>query len=419
MLLIAFTTLRHRRISFAAAFVALLAGASIVMACGGMLESGLRATGGDAQRLRILAAVFGGWTTLIVVSGVSSMIALTVQQRHREIALLRAIGTTQRQARRMILLETLVLAVPATALAVVPGHFLGRALVTRLGSAEFRQGWLPMVAGALVALLAAVGAGYMAGRRAGKTPGSEQLGRARIAVAVGLIGVGISLGVVTVVAMRGPYTASTAGPASIWVALGLALLAPGIVRRIAVLLPADGLVAQQARTQFRQLASVVAPVVLATGIGLATLYMQATEDSVGRAADMGQTLAVANYAVVSMILGFAALTVVNTLVAATSRRRGEFGLLRLAGSTRSQVLRTLATEGVLVAVVGVALGGVASLATVLPFSLARVQSVVPAGSPWILVAVIGAAGAVTLGATLWSTWLATRTRPITAVARVI
>lgn len=416
MLLIALRTLRHRKISFVAAFVALMAGASIVMACGGMLESGLRATGADAERLRILAAVFGGWTTLIVVSGVSSMIALTVQQRHREMALLRAIGTTQRQVRRMILLETVALAVLATALAVVPGHFLGRLLVARLGSAEFRQSWLPMVVGAMIALLAAVGAGYVAGRRAGKAPGTQRLSRSRIVVAVALIGVGVSLGVVTVVAMHGPYTASTAGPASIWVAMGLALLAPGIVRRIAGLLPADGLVGQQARTQFRQMASVVAPVVLATGIGLATLYMQATEDSVGRAAEIGQTLAVGNYAVVTMILGFAALTVVNTLVAATTRRRGEFGLLRLAGSTRGQVLRTLASEGVVVTVVGVSLGGLASLATVLPFSLARVQSVVPAGSPWILAAVIGSAGAVTLAATLWSTWLATRTRPIEAVA---
>ncbi|MFD1048698.1 FtsX-like permease family protein, partial [Kibdelosporangium lantanae] len=70
-------------------------------------------------------------------------------------------------------------------------------------------------------------------------------------------------------------------------------------------------------------------------------YMQATEDSVSGGEDMGRTIAMGNYAVVTMILGFAALVLVNTLVAATSRRRAEFGLLRVAGSTRTQVLRSL------------------------------------------------------------------------------
>jgi putative ABC transport system permease protein len=118
-----------------------------------------------------------------------------------------------------------------------------------------------------------------------------------------------------------------------------------------------------------------------------------------------------------MILGFAVLTVINTLVAATSRRRGEFGLMRLAGATRGQVLRTLGMEGLVVVVVGVGLGSLASLATLLPFSLARIGSLMPAGSPWIYVTVISFALVITLTTTLWSAWHTLRTRPITALGR--
>jgi putative ABC transport system permease protein len=416
MLRIAWHTLRFRKISFAATFAALLVGAAIVTACGGLLESGLRATGGDAQRLRILAGVFSGWTALIVVFGVSSMIALTVQQRHREISLLRAIGATQRQVRRMVVCETMVLAVLATGLSVAPGLLLGRVLVDAVAPAvEFHQGWLPCVAGAMTALLAALGAGYVAGRRAGRTPGTDRLSRSRIALAVGFVAVGLSLSAVTVTSMHGLYTASTAGPASIWVAIGFALLAPAVVRRIGALLPPDRLVTQRTRVEFRQLASAVVPVTLASGIGIATLYMQATEDSVNGGEDMGRTISMGNYAVVTMVLGFAALILVNTLVAATSRRRAEFGLLRVAGSTRTQVLRSLGSEALVVAVVGVAMGSVASLATLLPFSIARIGSAVPRGSVWIYVLVIGTAVVVTLTATLWSTWRATRGRAITSL----
>jgi putative ABC transport system permease protein len=428
----ALSTLRFRKASFAASFVALLAGAAIVMACGALLDSGLRVAGTtsaggevvlEAERLKILAGVFSGWTALIVVFGVSSMIGLTVQQRQRELALLRAIGTTPRQIRRMVIGETMILAVLATATAYLPSRFLSRFMAGHIApSVPLEHNWVPAVIGASNALAAALGAAFVASRRAARTSPLAALGesavdghwltRSRLVTALALIAAGLSLGVTTVVAMKGPYTASTAGPASIVVAMGFALLAPGVVRRAAVVLPE--LTAQQARVQFRRMAAVVVPVVLATGIGIATLYMQATEDSANQSMPepgMGRTLAIGNYAVVSMILGFAVLTVINTLVASATRRHGEFGLLRLAGSTRGQVLRSMAVEGLVVAVIGVVLGSVASLATLLPFSLARTDSLLPTGSVWIYLVVIGAAGAVTLAATLVPTWRVLRKSP--------
>jgi putative ABC transport system permease protein len=432
MLRIALSTLRFRKASFAASFLALLVGAAIVMACGALLDSALRVSGTtsaggevvlEAGRLKILAGVFSGWTALIVIFGVSSMIGLTVQQRHRELALLRAVGTTPRQVRRMVIGETMMLAILATALAYVPSRFLSSFMADHIApSVPLEHNWIPAVIGASNALVAALGAAFVASRRAARTSPLAALGesavdthwltRPRLVIALLLIATGLALGVVTVVAMTGPYTASTAGPASGLVAMGFALLAPGIVRRMALVLPE--LTAQQARVQFRRMASVVVPVVLATAIGVATLYMQATEDSASQSMlepGMGRTLAIGNYTVVSMILGFAVLTVINTLVASATRRRGEFGLFRMAGSTRGQVLRSMGMEGLVVAVIGVVLGSIASLATVLPFSLARTDSLLPTGSVWIYFIVIGAAGVITMAATLLPTWRVLRKSP--------
>ena len=63
-----------------------------------------------------------------------------------------------------------------------------------------------------------------------------------------------------------------------------------------------------------------------------------------------------------MIALFAAIMLVNTLIAATTYRRREFGQQRLAGATRGQVLRMVGVEGVVLAVTGVLFGALASLA---------------------------------------------------------
>ncbi|MET0134275.1 MAG: FtsX-like permease family protein [Kibdelosporangium sp.] len=422
-------TLRFRKSAFVASFVAMLAGAALVMACAGLLETGLRSTGDaeSAERITILASVFSSWTTLATLFGVSSTIALTVLHRRQEIALLRAIGTTGQQVRRMVVGETMVLAVVAAALAYLPSRYLGGRLFDLLAdngviapTMQFSQSWLSTLAGAGVTLGAALGAALIASRRGARTPpvlalaevttDTGRLGRVRVVFALLSIATGLSLGVVTALSVSGPYTAATAGPAGIWVCIGLALLAPAIVRGV---LPrsSGALAIQQARVQFRQLAAAVVPVVMLAGIGLSTLYMQATEDF------RDATLATANYAVVSMIIGFAALTTVNTLVAATSQRRRELGLLRLSGCTRGQVLRTMGAEGLLVAAIGLGLGAIASLATVVPFSLAKRDSVLPSGSPWILVAVVGFVGVITLIGTLWPAWRGLRGGPIAALGR--
>jgi putative ABC transport system permease protein len=117
-----------------------------------------------------------------------------------------------------------------------------------------------------------------------------------------------------------------------------------------------------------------------------------------------------------MIVAFTAISVVNTLAMATASRRREFGLQRLTGATREQVLRMMAVEGALVAAIGILLGTAVSTTALVPFSLAVSDSPMPRGPLWIYLAVVGTAGVLTLGATLLSAWCSLRVRLVVAVA---
>jgi putative ABC transport system permease protein len=590
---------------------------------------------GDGETLIAVAAVFGGIAVMVALLVVASTLALSVQQRRREMALLRAVGATPRQVRRMILGETLVVAALATAVGCAPGGVLGRWLFDQLAvnglvpsAMAFRQGWIPAVAAVGVTLLTALAAALVAGRRAALTRPGEVLAEAdaddrwlgvgRLLLALLFLAGGVALAIVTITVMTGPVAASTAGPTVMVFAIGLALLGPGVTTALTAVLQhplravsglAGELAMLNARAQIRRTAAAAMPIMLATGIATALLYVQTTqvaaaerayaqtlradvvltstpgglppdlidrvqrlpgvagasehvtstgfvedphdrtqgEDGwplqglsadgaaqttavtvtagtlaglrgntvalpaeharalgrgvgdtirmrlgdraqvqlrvvallsagsgdqpillpagllaahttaglptqilvraapgadtrrltaaltglVGRmpgvaVADRSvltaahgqqqQTQAWVNYLLVGMIVAYTAISVVNTLVLATSRRRREFALLRLTGSTRAQVLRMVTMEGLLVAVVGVVLGTAVSTTTLVPFSVAAADSVTPSGPWWIYLAVVGAAATLALGATLLPTWGALRTPPATAAA---
>jgi putative ABC transport system permease protein len=121
-----------------------------------------------------------------------------------------------------------------------------------------------------------------------------------------------------------------------------------------------------------------------------------------------------NYLMVGMIMAYTVISVVNTLVMSTARRRREFGLQRLTGSTRAQIIRMMGLEGMLIAAVGVVLGTLVSAGAIMPFCLVVSDSLLPSGPLWIYLTVIGVAGALALFATLMPTWVVTRSRPAEA-----
>ncbi|MFC7545637.1 ABC transporter permease [Plantactinospora sp. GCM10030261] len=107
----------------------------------------------------------------------------------------------------------------------------------------------------------------------------------------------------------------------------------------------------------------------------------------------GQAEAWVNYLLVGMITGYAAIAVVNSLVASTNERRRQLGMQRLVGATRRQTLQSLCVEAGVLAFIGTLLGGLASIATLFPLSIVVLGRPMPSGPLWIgLIVVVGAIG---------------------------
>lgn len=257
-----------------------------------------------------LAGVFSAFALLVSVFGVSSMLGLSISQRQKELALLRAIGATPQQVRRLVLRETLVLSLVATAAAIVPGQVVGRFvfdLLANLGIATagvtFHQGWIPSVAAMVVAILAAVGGAMGAGRRAARVKPSQALAEAsiegrtisgwRMLAGLLFIAAGVGLTIVTIAVLSGPLAPATAAPAVIVFTIGVALLAPVLAKVMIFLLQAPvralggltgDLAVLNARGRSGRLAAVMGPVILLTGVSTGMLYLQTTNDTADREA---------------------------------------------------------------------------------------------------------------------------------------
>ncbi|GGO03907.1 ABC transporter permease [Micromonospora parathelypteridis] len=268
------------------------------------------AEGGD---LIPLAAAFGGLSLMVTVFVVAGTLGLSIQQRQREMALLRAIGTTPGQLRRLILGETMFLAVIATALACHPGARFGRWLLGAFADAgvvpdaiEYRAGSVPVIIGVGTALLTAVGAAFIAANGAARTRPTEALSEAslqrrwfsgvRLIAGLLCLGGGAALAVATA-RMDGPDAASVATPAALVWTVGFGLLGPVLSRAITAGLRrpvrlvfglAGHLATRNAEVRTARLAAAVMPVMLATGLATGLIYMQTTQsDGAQKAFDEG------------------------------------------------------------------------------------------------------------------------------------
>ncbi|WP_449276738.1 FtsX-like permease family protein [Leucobacter sp. GX24907] len=270
----------------------------------GLAERPQALTGSDV--LISLAGVFGAMALMVSLFGVASMLALSVQQRHRELALLRAVGSTPGQLRALILGETLILAAVATVVAILPGRWLGAFILDGLVNAgvvaegiQFRLGWIPTLVAIASAMLAAIGGAFVAGRRAANTrptqalaeaglPERRPVGFGRIFVGLVLLAGGTALAIVTMTVLNGPLASSTGMPAAIVWAIGLAAISPLLTRPLVAVLqwPLRALTGQpgrlallNARAAIDRTAAVVAPVIVLCGSATGVLYMQATDEA--------------------------------------------------------------------------------------------------------------------------------------------
>ncbi|MFD7862510.1 FtsX-like permease family protein [Streptomyces sp. NPDC059783] len=257
------------------------------------------------ETLTGLGGSFGGIAALVAVFTMSGTVALSVAQRAREFALLRAIGATPRQIRRAVACEALLVAPLAGLIGCLPGIGLAHWWFGQLkergavpDAVELRVSWIPLVVAVSAGLVTALAAGWAAGRRParikpGRALAEASVERSRPGVIRTLIGLGALVGgaFFTVFAARsaGDDAANAALGVVMLFMLAVALLGPLVARLCAALLglaldargdaPAT-LAAANSRTNARRLASAITPIVLATAFASTLTFMHTSESRV-------------------------------------------------------------------------------------------------------------------------------------------
>ncbi|MFJ4778773.1 FtsX-like permease family protein [Streptomyces sp. NPDC088762] len=143
--------------------------------------------------------------------------------------------------------------------------------------------------------------------------------------------------------------------------------------------------------------------------GVAVLSARDADEVRAERADAGAEI---NLLAMGLVLAFTAIAVANTLAMSTAERVREFGMLRLAGAKRRQVLRMLRAEAVAVVLIGVVLGSGIALAVLTAFSVGMTGVAAPAVLPVAYAGVVGVAGLLALSATALPGRVALRVRPV-------
>jgi putative ABC transport system permease protein len=243
----------------------------------------------------------GGAGLLVALLVVSGLLELSVRDRTRELAVMRAVGATPRQVRRIIVREMLRIAVPSALVGAVASLGLGallKAVMTSQGvlPAGFALSLspIPVLGSALVTIAAAVGTGWLASRRVSKIRPVQALGEAAVEptrlprwrVIMGLVFLVLGAGML-VLAFTAGGQAAASSVAGLVVSLmwAVALLGPWIARGgvrvlgapLRRLRPVAGeLAAGSARAAAVRMAAVITPVALAVSFGGAQLFAQTT-----------------------------------------------------------------------------------------------------------------------------------------------
>ncbi|WP_353943320.1 ABC transporter permease [Streptomyces sp. HUAS MG91] len=253
-----------------------------------------------------IAGIAGGFAAFVAAFVVSSTFAFAVSQRRREFALLRTVGATRRQVRRMVHAEAWCLAVVAAALGALAGPAATRPVLDRLIGLGAAPAWtvpsdsvvpslVAFPTGVLVALLGAAAAA----RRAGRVTAAEALREAAVESramtparwVLGAAALGTALTGMAVTAVGDPASAAnnkTAMPNVMLLVAAAGLLAPVAVRPVTRLFAAPlerlrgatgTLVSASVRASARQTAMTAAPVLVTVGLAAALLGGAATGDS--------------------------------------------------------------------------------------------------------------------------------------------
>ncbi|MFF5711569.1 FtsX-like permease family protein [Streptomyces sp. NPDC012756] len=424
MITLALGPLRRRPASFVGLAVALFLAITTVTMFGLLFAADL--TAGDAVQkadvgpgLMVIAGAFGEIAVLVAFFVVVNALGFALRQQHRELALLRTIAATPRQTRRLVRVQvvatTLVVAAPAWAVGTAAaGRFLAELQRRGMAAPGLRvpETFLPLLVALAAALAVGLAASAVAARRisliapaAALTASATEHGRTgapRLLAGVAALAGGAVL--LRLAATRPVEQADKAGQAallgSLVLLVAVALLGPLAARLLAavsgapvrLLAPRTGWLADvNLRGYARRLSSAVVPVALLVGLSGTMSIMTSTAGNAPGTTATSVTSATdvwLRQSELALLVSFAAVSTVNTLVAVTAGRRREFAMLRLVGATSSQLLRMLTVEAVLTTVVGVLLGATVAGAASAAFSTAVTGSAAPtvpmAACGWIV-----------------------------------
>jgi len=259
--------------------------------------------GASAAKTRLvsMSGAIGGTALIVAMLVVVGTFTLSIQQRYRELALLRAIGATPRQVRRLISREALVLGLLAGVSGAVAGLPLANALhhefvayKTVPEAIQLTHSPFPVVGAALVTLLAALVASRISARRITRIRPAEALSEATVERRTIAFGRTFAGAVVTVVAvlisllLTKLHTEPAAMPVTylcvlMWM-IAVALLGPVLSRTGVALLgviwrasPVGGFLAGMNSEMYsRRMASVVTPLALLIGMTATILFVPTT-----------------------------------------------------------------------------------------------------------------------------------------------
>jgi putative ABC transport system permease protein len=251
-----------------------------------------------------VTAALGGLAAFIAMFVVASTMGLSIQEREREIALLRAVAATPRQVRRMIAWEAALIGLIGSAAGIWPGivlgHSLGHALVRHgIAPANFtvRTDWMPAAAavacGVVIALLAVLAAGRRAARVSptlaltGATVEPRLLGSGRIVGGLCALVTAVPLFAVSATSTDVSSAAPTSEMTAIFLVIAAAFLGPIVVRMTASLVkrplaavsPVGGFLSSaNLGAATRLFSSASTPIVLTVAVCCTLLFSTATID---------------------------------------------------------------------------------------------------------------------------------------------
>jgi putative ABC transport system permease protein len=298
------------------------------------------AVAGDDANIEGLGGSAGADIIVIALFVVAGTVALSVSQRHRQFALLRAVGATPGQVRRAVLTELAALGVAGGVLGWLPGCWLASLAVHGMvsndllpaGATAWASPWLLLIAVASGVVIGAL-SGLLAARRAGRAAPADALRESvverrwphPVRTLLGLAGLAGSVALVVAITRSGAGTEQLGTALSLLLALmvTVALLGPLLVAIAELLLrlparaggAAGRLAMAEVRALPRRMASAILPVALSLSFAGTVYFLDSTA---GHTADVqeGQRL------IAATIVTAPGPGVSPTALAAVGRRPG-------------------------------------------------------------------------------------------------